>query len=146
MAEADASVHKGQCFCGAVHVEATGAPFVMGYCHCKDCRAWAAAPVNGFTLWTRDAVKVTKGADKLGSFNKTGRTDRKYCTACGGHVLSDHPEPGFTDIFAAVIPAFDFRPALHVNYESSVMRVKDGLPKYKDFPKDFGGSGEELPE
>jgi len=27
-----------------------------------------------------------------------------------------------------------------------VLRVKDGLPKMKDFPKEFGGSGVSLPE
>jgi hypothetical protein len=27
-----------------------------------------------------------------------------------------------------------------------VMAVRDGLPKFKDFPKEFGGSGEMLPE
>ncbi|MFP6740763.1 MAG: GFA family protein, partial [Alphaproteobacteria bacterium] len=37
-------VHKGTCYCGAVEVTATGAPFAMGYCHCKDCRAWSAGP------------------------------------------------------------------------------------------------------
>jgi len=26
------------------------------------------------------------------------------------------------------------------------MPMKDGLPKFKDFPSDFGGSGETLPE
>jgi hypothetical protein len=24
--------------------------------------------------------------------------------------------------------------------------VRDGLPKFKDFPKEFGGSGDTLPE
>jgi hypothetical protein len=33
-----------------------------------------------------------------------------------------------------------------VNYGERVMPVRDGLPKFKDFPKDFGGSGETLPE
>jgi hypothetical protein len=28
----------------------------------------------------------------------------------------------------------------------AVLRVQDGLPKLKDFPKEFGGSGESLPE
>jgi hypothetical protein len=27
-----------------------------------------------------------------------------------------------------------------------VLAVRDGLPKFKDFPKDFGGSGDTLPE
>lgn len=31
------NIHKGTCFCGAVEFEVTGAPEVMGYCHCGDC-------------------------------------------------------------------------------------------------------------
>ena len=27
-----------------------------------------------------------------------------------------------------------------------VMAVRDGLPKFKDFPKEFGGSGDTVPE
>ena len=51
--------HKGKCFCGAVEVKVTGAPEGMGYCHCESCRSWSAGPVNAFTLWKPDAVKIT---------------------------------------------------------------------------------------
>jgi len=33
-----------------------------------------------------------------------------------------------------------------VNYGETVLHMKDGLPKLKDFPKEFGGSGIDLPE
>jgi hypothetical protein len=39
-----------------------------------------------------------------------------------------------------------FKPALHVNYQEAVLSMKDGLPKLKDLPKEFGGSGELLPD
>ena len=51
-----------------------------------------------------------------------------------------------TDVAAAVIPTLSFKPALHVNYESTVLPMHDGLPKQKDFPAEMGGSGELLPE
>jgi len=135
------SVHAGECFCGAVRIEAAGAPFAMGYCHCKDCRAWSAAPLNAFSLWSRDAVKVVAGADQLASFQKTEASHRKFCTKCGGHVFTDHPGGGFTDVFAATIPSLDFQPALHVHCESAVIELRDELPRYLDLPKEFGGSG-----
>jgi len=50
------------------------------------------------------------------------------------------------DVYAAVIPGFRFTPSLHVNYQETVLRVKDGLPKLKDYPKEMGGSGEIIPE
>ena len=59
------ATHKGECFCGTVHIEVSGEPEGMGYCHCQSCRSWSAAPVNGFTLWKPDAVRVTAGAEGL---------------------------------------------------------------------------------
>jgi hypothetical protein len=35
---------------------------------------------------------------------------------------------------------------VHVNYAEAVLPIKDGLPKLKDFPKEFGGSGEAIAE
>jgi hypothetical protein len=35
---------------------------------------------------------------------------------------------------------------VHVNYGETVLRIRDGKPKFKDFPKDFGGSGETVAE
>jgi hypothetical protein len=136
----DATVH-GRCFCGAVELTVTGEPVAMGYCHCSSCRAWSAGPVNAFSLWPPDAVRITKGGDQVGSFQKTEKSVRKWCRTCGGHLLTEHPTWGVTDVFAAVIPELPFKAALHVNYEETVLPLKDGLPKQKDIPAEMGGSG-----
>jgi len=137
---------KGQCACGTVEVEVKGAPVIMGYCHCRDCRDWSAAPINAFTIWPKDMVTVTKGANNVGTFERTDRSIRTWCKTCGGHVLTRHPHMGVIDVYAATIADYPFKPALHVHYQETVLHVKDGLPKMKDLPKDFGGSGETLPE
>jgi hypothetical protein len=139
-------VHQGHCFCGAVEIEVSGDPAGMGYCHCESCRSWSAGPVNAFTLWSPDAVKITKGADKLARFMKTENSGRQYCTQCGGHVMTDHPGLGLVDVYAATIPSLAFEPGVHVNYAETVLPMKDGLPKFRDFPADFGGSGEMVEE
>jgi hypothetical protein len=140
------SEHKGTCFCGAVEFTVEGAPAAMGYCHCESCRHWSAGPINAFTLWKPEAVKVTKGLDNLGTYHKTETSHRRWCKKCGGHVLTEHPGMGLTDVYAAVIKDFKFEPHLHINYGEAVVRVRDGLPKQKDFPKEMGGSGVLLPE
>ena len=56
------------------------------------------------------------------------------------------PGVGVVDVYAATIPAFPFAPEVHVNYESTVLPIKDGLPKLKDFPEEMGGSGETIAE
>ena len=106
--------HIGNCFCGAVTVEVTGEPQVMGYCHCTDCSNWAGAPINAFSLWSPDAVKVTAGEDKLGSFAKTEASHRKFCTQCGGHVMSVHPEMGMTDVYLNIVPGKPHEGTMHV--------------------------------
>lgn len=140
------ATHNGKCFCGAVEFTVTGEPAAMGYCHCESCRHWSAGPVNAFSLWKPDALKITKGADQVGTYNKTANSARKWCKKCGGHIFSDHPGMGLVDIYAAVIPTLAFKPAVHVNYAEKVLSIKDGLPKQKDFPKEMGGSGVTLPD
>jgi hypothetical protein len=138
--------YTGACFCGAVQFKVTGAPFAMGYCHCDSCRHWSAGPVNGFTLWKPEHFSVTKGAENIGTYNKTPQSSRKWCKTCGGHVFTDHPTFGFVDVYSAVLPELAFKPALHLFYSEAKLRIKDGLPKHKDVPKEMGGSGETLPE
>jgi len=136
-----ADKHTGACFCGAVRIEVAGAPEAMGYCHCASCRSWSAGPVNAFTLWKPENVRVTGGSEFIGHFMKTPTSDRKFCTRCGGHVMTEHPTFGLTDVYAATIPDVAFRPGVHVNYSETVLPMKDGLPKLRDFPAELGGSG-----
>lgn len=140
------TVHRGGCFCGAVEIEVHGTAEAMGYCHCSSCRSWSASPVNAFTLWKPENVKVTKGAEFLSGFEKTEMSDRQFCTKCGGHLMTAHPPLGLVDVYAATIPGVKFTPGLHVNYAETVLPMKDGLPKLRDFPAELGGSGIAVPE
>jgi hypothetical protein len=138
--------HIGSCFCGAVKLEVTGSPEAMGYCHCSSCRSWSAAPVNAFTLWKPGAVQIKSGAEYVATFRKTKMSQRKYCTKCGGHLMTDHPPLGLVDVYAAILPTLKFTPGVHVNYAETVLPMRDGLPKLKDFPAELGGSGKVVAE
>ena len=140
------SSYKSGCLCGAVEVEISGDPAVQCYCHCSSCRGWLSAPIHAASLWPTPNVKVTKGEDKLGVYKKTENSHRQFCTSCGAPVLVRHPSLGMTDVPAGSVKGFTYRPTLHVNYGEKVMQVRDGLPKFKDFPKEFGGSGDTLTE
>ncbi|WP_191831805.1 GFA family protein [Pseudomonas fluorescens] len=138
--------YKGSCFCGAVEFTVSGEPAAMGYCHCESCRHWSAAPVNAFTLWKPEAVQVTRGAENIGSYNKTPQSLRKWCKRCGGHIFTEHPGMGLIDVYAAVIPDLEYSPEVHVHYQETRLRIKDGLPKLKDVPGELGGSGVSVDE
>jgi hypothetical protein len=90
-------------------------------------------------------VKIVKGADGLGLYKRTSG-HRQFCKTCGAPVLIGHPGLGLTDVPAVSVVGLDYKPTVHVNYGEKVMSVRDGLPKFKDFPKEFGGSGEMLSE
>ena len=127
--------HRGECFCGAVQIEVAGEPEGMGYCHCRSCRWWSVAPVNAFTLWKPGTVRITQ---VVAMFQKT--------PTCGGHLLTNHHLLGLVDVYAATVPTLPFRPGLHINYAETVLPLRDGLPKFKDVPAEFGGSGEQIAE
>jgi len=140
------NTHRGSCFCGAVQIETQGEPAGMGYCHCSSCRSWSAGPVNAFTLWPPQAVKVVAGAEHLAKFSKSAFSERQFCTKCGGHLMTNHPTIGLVDVYAATLPGLKFSPGVHVNYSETVLPMRDGLPKLKDFPAELGGSGIAVPE
>ncbi|KRA58595.1 aldehyde-activating protein [Caulobacter sp. Root655] len=138
--------HVGSCFCGTVQLEVTGEPEAMGYCHCQSCRSWSGGPVNAFSLWKPEAVRIISGSDEVATYQKTAFSQRQYCAKCGGHLMTNHPTLGLVDVFAATLPTLAFAPGVHVNYAQTVLPMHDGLPKLKDFPAEFGGSGESMAE
>ncbi len=60
--------------------------------------------------------------------------------------MTEHPDSNFVDIFAPIFEDFQFKPTIHVYYKSKTVSVKDGLPKFKDLPEEFNGSGGTIPE
>jgi len=136
-----AETRTGTCFCGAVKIEVRGAPAEMGYCHCHSCRQYSGAPVSAFILWKAENVRVIRGSDLIGRFNKTGMSERQSCRACGGHLMTHHPLLGLTDVRPPVLSTLPFKPTVHLNYSEAVLPIRDGLPKLKDFPAATGGSG-----
>lgn len=120
----------------------------MGYCHChcEACRSYLGRADQFLHAWKPENVKVTKGEDLLGHFISSPMSDRRFCTKCGSIVKSDHDTLGLVDVPAAVIPTMPFKAGVHLNYEETVLPMKDGLPKMRDFPAEIGGSGETMPE
>ena len=60
--------------------------------------------------------------------------------------MTEHPGLGLIDVFAAILPKLKFEPVLHVDCSETVLRMRDDLSKLQDFPKEFGVSGEQIPE
>jgi hypothetical protein len=41
---------------------------------------------------------------------------------------------GLVDVFAGSLPTLKFSAGIHINYAETVLPMRDGLPKPKDFP------------
>ncbi|MGR9091216.1 MAG: GFA family protein [Gammaproteobacteria bacterium] len=148
------SVHKGRCFCGAVHIAVRGDPLFSGYCHCEDCREWSNAPVTSFITWPYDAVTITQGKEHLAYFGRVEMTPRAWCARCGSHIgaFRDKTDPPHVAICAPMLPTFPFTPTMHLFCSKAVIHVSDDLPKYRDLPEtfvmpelDLAGTGELMP-
>ena len=138
---------SGGCLCGAVKYEFDKPNLISAHhCHCKDCQVWSAGPINSASLWNPDLLEVTKGQEYIETYNKTEHSYRKFCKKCGGHLMNDHPGLKLIDVFAVILNGFSYKPTIHINYESKTVSVKDGLPKFRDMPEEFGGSGSTMPE
>ena len=130
--------YSGRCFCGAVEISVVGKPAAMGYCHCQSCRAWSAGPVNAFSLWAPDAVRIVRGADQIGAFSKIASSIRKWCKQCGGHLLTEHPGFGLTDVYTAVIPDLPSLPCFTSTMARRFSRCMTACPSRGIFRRRWG--------
>ena len=87
-------------------------------------------------------------AQLVQSYSKTGSTQRHFCSRCGSHLLLTNPALGLVALQPGQwrSSGLSFEPQVHVNYDGCLLRVADGLPKYKDFAKEIGGNGETCSE
>lgn len=139
--------YEGSCYCGGVTIRVSGAPVAAGYCHCRSCRKWHGTLVNGWALWPTDRVTVSAGAELLHEFDRQGGggpSGRGTCGRCGGALLNRKPQVNMTVVYAMTLAEseFAFEPTMHLHYGEAVLDMSDGLPKFVDLPKPFGGSGE----
>ena len=49
--------------------------------------------------------------------------------------MANHPPLALVDVFAATLPTLKFIAGVHINYAETVLPMRDGLTKLKDFPK-----------
>ncbi len=127
------------CPCGATSLELQGEPLGQVYCHCDDCQRAHGAAYVPRAIFPREAVRIL-GGETRSWLNRT-RT-MVICAQCGSHLYGEHDSSPFRGVNAALFPEGAFHPTAHFYCGYAVAPVADALPHYRDFPAEFGGSGE----
>lgn len=122
----------GGCMCGAVRYEASGEPFNITLCHCKDCRRASGAPALAWFSVRKDALRWTRGAPARNP--SSPGVERLFCGACGTQ-LTWHGADSGEDIDVTIGSLDDpdaLQPGDHTYFAQHVrwLHLADTLPRY----------------
>ena len=125
--EASTDRYTGRCYCGALSLVARGAPQVVAYCHCADCRRWTGAPAPAFAAFG-DVTLEPEGQILI-----KGGVNRWTCPTCGSAMAAQFDYlPGQTYVPLGVLDqAGHLRPTLHCHADKALPWAihDDGLPR-----------------
>ncbi len=128
---------EGGCHCGAIRYRLEGAPNSHALCHCSDCRRHAGAPVVGWAMFPRDAVKIEKGQTREYHSSEHGR--RHFCVNCGTGLFYTNEKilPGIIDVQSATLDAPERLPPkvqIQVADRIAWMEQAHTLPAFDRYP------------
>lgn len=115
-----------------------GAPDMIAYCHCDDCRRLSGAPVAAFAAFATEALAVDP---PLGAgVSHTPGVRRWFCTKCGTQIGASYAYlPGQIYVPVGVFDQVaDLAPELHAHAGSQVpwLSIDDDLPRYMESSRD----------
>lgn len=127
----------GQCHCGAIRYEVSGAPAHHALCHCTDCRRHSGAPLVGWAMFPNESFKIMQGEARIYASSEHGR--RHFCGDCGTSLFytSDAVFPGMTDVQSATLDDPDVYPAqAHIQTADRIgwMATAHDLPMFERYP------------
>ncbi len=139
----------GDCLCGALRYEVDGPFNLMMNCHCSMCRkhhgsafaTFVGAPMSGF--------RWTCGATDVQTYASSEHGQRYFCGTCGSVAPTLAPQ-----MELAVLPAgnlqgtLGIKPQAHmfVGSKASWYTISDSLPRYEEYPPEFGATAVERPQ
>jgi hypothetical protein len=130
-----------QCACGGVKLAIVGEPLAQFYCHCRDCRLLHGGAYTAESVYHERDVQVIAGQPSEWTLQ---HTPRSFCPTCGVRVFASISSRGLRGVNGLLLPEGAFTATLHINCESALRPVPDGLPHYRAMPAAFGGSDEQV--
>ena len=131
----------GGCRCGAVRYDCSAEPFMVAYCHCRDCQYAAGGAASTVIIAPRAAVTISQGqtTDYRVEAESGGHVTRRFCGTCGSPLfseLSSSPE-----LFVIKAGSLDdpnaVSPKAHIWTASAPVwsLPEDGLPRFEKNPQ-----------
>jgi hypothetical protein len=130
-----------RCPCGRVTIALAAEALAHLWCHCDDCQRAHGAAYVPRAVYPRDAVRLVSGETR--AWVNRVRT-MVACGHCGSHLYSEQDGSPFRGVNAGNFEAGAFVPQMHLHCDHAVAPVVDDLPHYRDFPVEYGGSGERV--
>ena len=132
MSEATPGLLHGRCFCGAVAFTASGEPFQVSWCHCRDCRRQTGAPAVVWAGFTSDQIAFR---DEPKRRQSSPRIIRSFCADCGTPMTyEDERLAGEIYVHAGLFDEADrLVPDSHAYVTSKLfwLHLEDGLTKFE---------------
>ena len=124
------TILHGHCFCGAIRLTASGEPFQVSWCHCRDCRRQTGAPAVVWAGFASDQVSF-EGTPKRRQ--SSPHITRAFCPECGTPMTyEDERLQGEIYIHAGLFDEADrLVPDRHAYVTSKLfwLHLEDGLEK-----------------
>ncbi len=131
-------------------MKADGSPAVAAYCHCVECRTARQTPVFDQVAWAPVQLTITAGEDKVVAYDYTDKMTVYSCGECGSRLFNTNAaglKSTWQGLFRGAndgqLPE-EFKSQVHLFYGERVIDIDDDLPKFRDGPEAFGGSGVRL--
>ncbi|KAI1832408.1 hypothetical protein DTO006G1_8136 [Penicillium roqueforti] len=137
---------RGRCFCGNItYLLKREKPLNAKYCHCPVCRVTHGAPLQWAAIFHKHDMSFTNGASGLAFYSSTHRSQKHIlptkvsCANCRTPIMDEGRNMCL--IFPQLIQLEGssqeqrkkrevFKPTCHIFYESRMLDLPDGLPKW----------------
>lgn len=125
-------MHKGACQCGAVTIEAKGAPNWAATCHCADCRRATGAAMAAYVGFDSDKVQIN--GQSYREHESSPGVFRGFCETCGARLTYRSKQwPGEVHLHTGALDeANRFAPQGNVFVKDKLdwVALESGLPAF----------------
>ena len=133
---------KGGCLCGSIRYEIHRRHLNAMHCYCSMCRKAHGTAFSTHVMARPDQVEWSHGESTLRAYRSSATGYRKFCPACGSHLLV-HGQTG-DDTLAIPAGTLDGNPPLTILGHMYVVEcvswytISDELPRHPAWPPGHG--------